>query len=36
MDRCPICDLPHPVTNPYCFCKPMIVGVDLSDGVETH
>jgi hypothetical protein len=20
-DRCPHCDLPHPNTNPYCFCK---------------
>jgi hypothetical protein len=20
-DRCPHCDLPHPESNPYCFCK---------------
>jgi hypothetical protein len=22
-ETCPDCGLPHPATNPYCFCKPV-------------
>ena len=35
-NECPQCGLPHPASNPYCFCKPTIIGWDLSNGVETY
>ena len=35
-DICPHCDLPDPARNPYCFCSPKWIGIDIANGVETH